>query len=350
MSRVAGRARRLELDDVDRALVAALGRDGRAPNVELARALGVSEKTVRSRIARLVSDHGLRVTAELAEPVRRSRMVYLIHAGPGRRFEVAEFLATLPGVDVVHLTTGSADVLAVASFPDDAAALRFLVQTVETHPGVRSAQSCHLITEVGGSRVPGAATGPRVDTEALAAVLIGPPRYATLDELTDTICDAAVAGLGADRVLVATAATGGEISGITGGATSTATGAGRDMGVAKTRRLSGRYIEALNGRIAGGRTDGVIKRVWQTRLHVLVADARTDPLMANAHDLVRAEGYVTLLTLPMLYGDALVATVSLYYDAPAALDDGYIATAQGVADGFAVAVARMVGRAPTVRG
>jgi DNA-binding Lrp family transcriptional regulator len=55
--------RRLALDDVDRALVAALGRDGRAPNVELARTLGVSENTARSRIARLVRDHGLRVTA-----------------------------------------------------------------------------------------------------------------------------------------------------------------------------------------------------------------------------------------------------------------------------------------------
>jgi hypothetical protein len=64
--------------------------------------------------------------------------------------------------------------------------------------------------------------------------------------------------------------------------------------VAKTRRLSARYIEALDRRIDGAITDGIIKRVWQTQLHVLVADARTDPLFASAHDLVRAEGYGTL--------------------------------------------------------
>lgn len=326
---MAGREKRRDLDDVDRSLIAELRRDGRAANVELARTLGVSEKTVRSRIARLSDEFGLRITAELAEPVQPSRMVYLIHAEPGRRFEVAEFLAAQAEVDIVHLTTGSADVLATASFPDDATALRFLVQTVESHSGVRSAESCHLIAEVG--RDPGAAvaSGPPVDTEALAAVMIGAPRHADLDELTDAVCDAATAGLGADRVLVATAE-------------------GARWVVTRMRGISTGYLDALNRLIDGGVTDGVIKRVWQTRLHVLVADARTDPLFAAAHALVRAEGYVTILTLPMLYGDSLVASVSLYFDTAYVLDDTYIATAQGVADSFTVAMARMLGRAPSV--
>jgi DNA-binding Lrp family transcriptional regulator len=324
---VAGREKRRDLDEVDRSLIAALRHDGRAANVELARTLGVSEKTVRSRIARLVDDFGLRITAELAEPVQQSRMVYLVHAEPGRRFEVAEFLAAQPEVDVVHLTTGSADVLVAASFPDDAAALRFLVQSVESHSGVRSAQSCHLIAEVGRDQPP--AGGPPVDTEALAAVMLGSPRHADLGELAEAVCDAATAGLGADRVLVATAE-------------------GERWVVTRRRGISDRYLDGLNRLIDGGVTDGVIKRVWQTRLHVLVADARTDPLFAAAHALVQAEGYVTILTLPMLYGESLVASVSLYYDTLYALDDAYIATAQGVADSFAVAMARMLGRAPAV--
>ena len=326
-----GRERRRDLDAIDRALVAALKQDGRTPNVELAKHVGVSEKTVRSRIARLVAEHGLTVTAELADPVQRSRMVYLLHTEAGRRFQVAEFLAAQPEVDRVHLITGSADVLVAASFPDDAAALRFQVQTVESHPGVRSAQSCHLIGEVGGPARAGGPPGPRVDTEALAAVMIGPPRYANFDELTDAICDAAIAGLGADRALIATSAPG---------------RGRRQTSVAKIRGISRRYLDALVDRIEDGRTEGVIKRVWDTRLHVVVADARTDPLMAAAHDLVRAEGYVSLLTLPMLYGDSLVATISMYYDRPTSLDDEYVATAQSVADHFAVAVARTLGLAP----
>lgn len=326
---MAGRPRRRDLDELDQSLVTELRRDGRAPNVELARLLGVSEKTVRSRIARLQAAHGLRVTVELAAP-QQSRMVYLIHTHPGGRFEVAEFLAGQPGVDVVHLTTGSADVLAAASFTDDAAALRFLVQVIESHPGVRAAQSCHLIAEAGGRPGTGVPDGPLVDTEALAAAVIGSSRPADLDELTTAVCDAGTAGLGADRVLVATAQ--GE----------------HGWAVAGVRGVSARYLQALTRLIDGGVTDGVIKRVWQTRLHVLVADARTDPLFASAHALVRDEGYVTILTVPMLYGESLVASLSLYYDTPCALDDAYIATAQGVADSFTVAFARMLGRAPSV--
>ncbi|MCO1658555.1 GAF domain-containing protein [Pseudonocardia sp. S2-4] len=304
--------------------------DGRAPNVELAKLVGVSEKTVRSRIARLVADHGLTVSAELVEQTQPSRMVYLLHTEPGRRFQVAESLATQPEVDRVNLITGSADVMVAASFPDDAAALRFQVQVVESHPGVRSAQSCHLIGEVGGPARPSGPPGPRIDTEALAALMIGPPRYANFDELTEAILDAVVTGLGADRALIATSPP----------------GASPGSNVAKRRGVSLRYLDALIARIADGRTEGVIKRVWATRLHVVVADARTDPLMAAAHDLVRAEGYVSLLTLPMLYGESLVATISMYYDRLTALDDEYVATAQGVADHFAVAVARTLGLAP----
>ena len=324
---MAGRPRRQDLDELDQSLITELRRDGRAPNVELARLLGVSEKTVRTRLARLQTAHGLRVTVELSAP-QQSRMVYLIHTHPGGRFEVAEFLAAQAGVDSVHLTTGSADVLAVASFTDDAEALRFLVQVIEGHPGVRAAQSCHLIAEAGRDAGNGEPGGPHIDTEALAAAMIGSSRHADLDALTDAVCDAATAGLGADRVLVATAR--GE----------------HEWAVAGVRGVSARYLRALTRLIDGGVTDGVIKRVWQTRVHVLVADARTDPLFAAAHALVRDEGYVTILTLPMLYGESLVASLSLYYDVPYALDDAYVATAQGVADSFAVAFARMLGRAP----
>ncbi|MBC3191113.1 AsnC family transcriptional regulator [Pseudonocardia sp. C8] len=328
-----GRQRRQELDEIDRALVAALRRDGRTPNVELAKLVGVSEKTVRSRIARLVGEHGLTVTARLSDPAQRSRMVYLLLTEPGRRFGVAEFLAAQSEVDQVQLITGSADVMVSASFPDDAAALRFQVQVVEGHPGVRSAQSCHLIGEVGGPAFEAAPAGPRVDTEVLAALMIGPPRHPSFDALTDAICDAMTGGLGADRVLVVTSdRPNGDWAGYT---------------VSRRRGISQRYLDALVARINDGRTDGVIKRVWESRLHMFLADARTDPLMAAAHDLVRAEGYVSLLTLPVLYGDSLVATISLYYDRPVALDDQYIATAQGVADHFAVTVARALGLAPS---
>lgn len=48
---------------------------------------------MRSRIARLVAEHGLTASARLTDPGQRSRMVYQLLTEPGRRFQVAEFLA-----------------------------------------------------------------------------------------------------------------------------------------------------------------------------------------------------------------------------------------------------------------
>src|ERR1700750_1865999 len=44
------------VDDVDREIIRLLQRDGRASNTEIGRALGVTETTIRKRIARLISE------------------------------------------------------------------------------------------------------------------------------------------------------------------------------------------------------------------------------------------------------------------------------------------------------
>lgn len=329
---MAGRIRRGELDQLDHALVAALRRDGRASHVELARQIGTSEKTVRARLARLVEEHGLTVRVKLDDPRRRSRMVYLLETEPGQRLAVAQSLAGRPEVSRVHLVTGSADVLVAASFSDDAEALRFHEHTLAGHPGVRACQPCHLIREVGGPDRSGALPGPAVDAQRLAALMPRLRSHGGFDQLAELICDVVTAGLGADRALITTERPG-----------------ARDhpAAPAKSRGISPRYLEALVARIRDGHIEGVIKRVWDTRQHVVLPDARIDPLMSAARDLVLAEGYVTLLTVPMLYGPSLIATVSMYYDDPMTLSDEYLGTAQTVLDQFAVAMARALGLAPT---
>ena len=44
------------LDTIDRKIIRILQRDGRTPNVEIARQAGISEATVRKRLERLVSE------------------------------------------------------------------------------------------------------------------------------------------------------------------------------------------------------------------------------------------------------------------------------------------------------
>ena len=49
------------MDEIDRAILAYLQKDGRTPFTEIAKELGVAEGTVRNRVARLQEDHALQI-------------------------------------------------------------------------------------------------------------------------------------------------------------------------------------------------------------------------------------------------------------------------------------------------
>ncbi|TVZ75452.1 DNA-binding Lrp family transcriptional regulator [Streptomyces sp. BK340] len=294
-------------------------------NVALARELGVSEKTIRNRVARLLDGGTVRLEVIVAEPERPSRMLYLVHTEPGQRFEVADALAVKPEVNHVHLATGAYDMVVAASFTDDATALEFFVREVEGRADIRSADTCHLISEVTSGGQPGPAEGPEIDTELIGGFMIRRPDFATEDDLLSEACRLATEGLSADRALAS----------FLGGPSATS-----PVRVFRSRGLSEAYIAATIQRSASGRTP-VVTRVIETRQHVLVPDARTDPLMAWAEDLVRQEGYVTFLALPMLHGKRVIGVLSLYMDRLTRIGDDYVATAQALADHLGMAWARI---------
>lgn len=338
-----GRPRRRDLDGVDLALIAALERDGRASNVDLASQAGVSEKTVRLRIARLVEEFGLTFDVRLGRDLPASRMMFMLRASPTRRISVAKSLTGHPAVEQVYLASGAADVVVIAGFSDDSAALHFLVKTIEGHDAVESVQTCHLIDDTDGARASGKGSSPRVDHEVLSVLTVAAAPRQSAGEVLAAICDAAVDGLGADRVVVAygdpdVMAPAGDFVGSVTWHPTLVTGA--------QRGVSEEYLARVNQRL-GNEVHGVLRRVWESRVHVVVADATTDPLMVGLHDLVREAGYTSLLALPMLYGHSLLATVCLYFDEPAVLAGEYVATAQQIVDFFAISFARSSGLAPT---
>src|SRR5947209_11034377 len=51
------------VDDVDRQIIRLLQRDGRASNTEIGRALGLTETTIRKRVARLVNEGLISIVA-----------------------------------------------------------------------------------------------------------------------------------------------------------------------------------------------------------------------------------------------------------------------------------------------
>ena len=322
-----------ELDDLDKSIVGALRQNGRASNVEIARVVGVSEKTVRSRITRLTSDRGLRISAVLDEPVAAVRMLYLIDAEPGRRFHLAEELAAHPSVNNVLLANGAADLIVGASFSAADDALKFLVNTIEGSPDVRSSTACTIISRIGtdDSASHSDARVPEIDADVLLEATLRPPVFSRLDEILVWMCQTAARAFNADHAL------------------SIVYAPRRGPGIPSSPRVLGAgsfafspgYLERIGDRLKKGTNLGVIRHCLETRQHVFVDDALTSPLMKGAEDVIRAEGYTALLSVPVLFGAIPFGVSTIYFDRPTTIDEHYVATIQRFIDQCAFAIARV---------
>ena len=138
MVRSPGRA---QLDDVDRGIIVALQRNGRAPFRRIAAGLGVSEATVRARYNRLVDDAILQVTGvtnPLGLGFDSQAMVAVRTAGPPE--PVAEEIARWDEAGYVVITAGQFDVL-VELVCTDRRHLLELTSRIRSLDGVTSTES-----------------------------------------------------------------------------------------------------------------------------------------------------------------------------------------------------------------
>jgi Lrp/AsnC family transcriptional regulator, regulator for asnA, asnC and gidA len=69
MDRKTTNDKRKGLDPIDCKMIHLLQNDGRIPNTEMARALGVSEATVRSRLSRLIEEEYIQIVA-VSNPIK----------------------------------------------------------------------------------------------------------------------------------------------------------------------------------------------------------------------------------------------------------------------------------------
>ena len=108
------------MDELDKRLLQALARDGRAALSELAVDLGVTRATVRSRMTRLVDSgeivgFSVMTRADVAQsPVRGLMMLGIEGRGTER---IMAAIARLPEVREVHSTNGSWDLIAEIGTP-----------------------------------------------------------------------------------------------------------------------------------------------------------------------------------------------------------------------------------------
>ena len=131
------------MDNVDRAIMAILQEDGRAPHVALARRLGVSEGTVRRRVAKLLKGGVIRVVA-VAEPERlgyHTSAFIGLQVDPAQVEEVATKLAALAETEQVAITTGRYDIFIWVNLESAAALAAFLHRKIGTVEGVRRTET-----------------------------------------------------------------------------------------------------------------------------------------------------------------------------------------------------------------
>jgi Lrp/AsnC family transcriptional regulator, regulator for asnA, asnC and gidA len=137
------------VDDVDREIIRLLQRDGRSSNTEIGRALGLTETTIRKRIARLIGEDLVSIVAvptpqavgmTTSAIIGVSVQLQSIHA-------VSDQLVSQPEVRYVGISTGRYDLIVEAFFADHEHLLEFVSTTLGGMPGV-SAVETSLILKV----------------------------------------------------------------------------------------------------------------------------------------------------------------------------------------------------------
>ncbi len=138
----------MQIDDVDRALLALLRDDARASTVEIARRMGLSRTTVTSRLqrleeARVVIGYTVKVAGALESALVRAHITIACHPKASAGVEGA--LRRIPEVRQLHSVSGPFDMIAVVAAPS-IAELDALIDRIGALDGVERTTSSILLS------------------------------------------------------------------------------------------------------------------------------------------------------------------------------------------------------------
>ena len=135
------------VDSLDRSILAVLRDSGRAPFVDIASKVGVTERTVRTRMKRLEEDGVIRGYTIREAGIGLTALVR-IKVGPGTEIgSLAGELTGWDGVECVYEISGDADLIGIVHV-DDTVALRDLLDRMWlTAPGDITSTLTELVLE-----------------------------------------------------------------------------------------------------------------------------------------------------------------------------------------------------------
>jgi Lrp/AsnC family transcriptional regulator for asnA, asnC and gidA len=137
------------LDEMDLDILEQLQEDGRRSNVEIARALSVSESTVRKRIDRMQQGGVFRtvIVPDFTVLGLQGHIIIGIHAELGTSPEIAERLSALHEVRLVALTTGAFDLVADVFLPSVSDFLAFIQDELARIPGIKGVETSTVLQQ-----------------------------------------------------------------------------------------------------------------------------------------------------------------------------------------------------------
>lgn len=130
------------LDDISKAIIAALQQDGRRSYASIAAAVGLSEAAVRQRVSKLTADGVMQIVA-VTDPMQLgfARQAMIGIRTSGDMTDVARALADIDEIDYVVVTAGSFDVLVEVVCGDDDQLVDLLASRIRATPGVVSTET-----------------------------------------------------------------------------------------------------------------------------------------------------------------------------------------------------------------
>jgi len=135
------------MDQIDLDIISFLQSDGRIPFTDIAKALKVSEGTVRNRVARLIEDRILQIVG-MVDPYRLgfdAPAVISVSVQPPLLEKVVDTISKFPEVSYLIMVSGEFDLLVEVLCRDREHLASFLNEKMLRVPGVTNTQTSMIL-------------------------------------------------------------------------------------------------------------------------------------------------------------------------------------------------------------
>lgn len=135
------------MDQLDLDIIAHLQKDGRTPYTEIAKALGISEGTVRNRMVRLLEDRVIQIVG-MADPYQLgfdAPAVIGVTVQPPHLETAAATIAAFPEVSYLIMVSGEYDLLVEVMCRDRNHLAAFISESLHQVPGILRTQSFFIL-------------------------------------------------------------------------------------------------------------------------------------------------------------------------------------------------------------